>query len=95
MVVDVNWTYYSVHSAIYTNIKSLCCTSKTHIILYTNYTSFIGKVKFIKQNKNSEYFNLLERMVKNYQAKIYKNGKDIERQAKDSKLLLPRDHFLI
>ena len=27
--MDVNWTYCGNHFAIYTNIKSLCCTPET------------------------------------------------------------------
>lgn len=33
--------------AVYTNIKSLCCTSKTKIMLFFNYAS-------VKKNKNTK-----------------------------------------
>lgn len=29
----VNWTYCIHHSAIYTNIESLCCAPETNVIL--------------------------------------------------------------
>ena len=36
MVMDVNWTYYGDHFAIYTNIKSMHCTPKMICQLYLN-----------------------------------------------------------
>ena len=44
MVMDINWTYCGDHFAIYTNIKSLCCTPETKIC-YVNYTSMKKKEK--------------------------------------------------
>ena len=38
MVTDFNWIYCGKHFVMYTNIKSLCCTSETNIMLYVNYT---------------------------------------------------------
>ena len=36
--MDVNQTYCGDHFAMYTNIKSLCCTPETNI-MYIDYTS--------------------------------------------------------
>lgn len=36
--MDVNWTY-STYFAIYTNIKSVCCTRETNIMLYVSCAS--------------------------------------------------------
>ena len=38
--MDVNYTHCGDHFAIYANIKSLCCTPETNIMLYVNYISF-------------------------------------------------------
>ena len=37
MVTDVNLTYCGDHFAVYTNIKSLCCTPETNTTLHVNY----------------------------------------------------------
>ena len=37
--MDVNETYCGAHSAIYTGINSLRCSSETNIMLYVHYTS--------------------------------------------------------
>ena len=44
MVTDVNQTYCGDFT-IYTNIKSLCCTPETNIMLDVNYTSIKKKKK--------------------------------------------------
>ena len=41
--MDVNWTYCGDHFAMYTIIKSLCCTPETNITLYANYTLIFKK----------------------------------------------------
>lgn len=40
-MTEVNWTY----SGGYTNIESLCCTSKTYIMLGVNYVSVKNKLR--------------------------------------------------
>ena len=42
--MDVNQNYCDDHFTIYTNIKSLCCTSEANIMLYVNYISIKKKV---------------------------------------------------
>ena len=37
--MDINRTYCGDHFVVYTNIKSLCCTPATNIMLYVNYIS--------------------------------------------------------
>ena len=37
-MTDGNWTYCDDHFAMYTNVKSICCTLETNIIVYVNYT---------------------------------------------------------
>ena len=44
MVMDINQIYCDDRFAIYTNIKSLCCTPETNIMLYANYI-LILKIK--------------------------------------------------
>ena len=39
MAMYVNQTHCGEHFKIYTNVKSLCCTPETNIILYVNYAS--------------------------------------------------------
>ena len=43
MMTDVNQTFGGDHCDIYTNIKSLYCTSETNTILDVNYTSIKNK----------------------------------------------------
>ena len=45
-------TYCDNNFAIYTNIKCLCCTSETNIMLYFNY---ISKIKFKKRKINTPH----------------------------------------
>ena len=51
--MDVNETYCGDHFAIYTNIKSLCCTPETNIMLYVNYTSIDRLIN--REEKNGTY----------------------------------------
>ena len=46
MVTDVTGLTVSDHFTIYTNIKSLCCTPETKIMLYIKYTSIKTFKKF-------------------------------------------------
>ena len=39
MVIDGYYTYPGDEFVMYINVKSLCCTSETNIILYVNYIS--------------------------------------------------------
>lgn len=39
VVMDINQTFCGDYFAMYTNIKSVCCTPKTNIMLYINYIS--------------------------------------------------------
>ena len=41
MVMDGNQTYCGDHFAVYTNIKLLCCTPETNIMIHVNYTSIL------------------------------------------------------
>ena len=43
MVTYCNYTYHGDHFEIYRNIKSLCCTTGTNIVLWFNYTSKTNK----------------------------------------------------
>lgn len=38
MMVNVNYTYFGDHFAMYTNIESLYHAPETNIVLYVNYT---------------------------------------------------------
>lgn len=39
MAIVGGWTSCGDHFAVYKNIKSLCCTPETNLVLYVNYTS--------------------------------------------------------
>ena len=51
MVTDVNQSHYGDHFPVYTNTKSLFCTSESNIILYVNY-SLIKNKENLKKKKN-------------------------------------------
>lgn len=38
-LASLYWLMKRIHFVLYTNIKSLCCTPETHIVLYANYIS--------------------------------------------------------
>ena len=38
MVTDGNYTYWGDNFAMYTHIKSICCTPETNTVLYVDYT---------------------------------------------------------
>ena len=48
MVTDGNYTYQGEHFIIYINVKSLCCTPETNIILYANCTKIEKKINIKK-----------------------------------------------
>lgn len=54
MVMDINQTYCCEHSAVYTNIKSLCQTPETNM----SYVSYI----LIKKKKRGKEKNLGHRV---------------------------------
>ena len=37
-VTDENWTFYSDHFVVYTNMDLLCCKPETKEMLYTGFT---------------------------------------------------------
>lgn len=37
-MTESGWTYYGDNFTVYTNVKSLCCTLVTNIILFVDYT---------------------------------------------------------
>ena len=45
-----NWSHSGDHFMMYKNIKSLCCTLETNIILYVNY----NPVKFFTLKKKEK-----------------------------------------
>ena len=44
--MDIKWTYFGDHFIIYANIKALCCTLETNMMLYVNCT-------LIKKNRKA------------------------------------------
>ena len=55
MVLDVHETYPGGHSAIYTDIKSLCCTPETNMMLYVDCNSIKNRKNKIKKNTSRDY----------------------------------------
>ena len=51
MVIDVNQIYGGNHFTIYTNIKLLCCTSETNIMLYASYILILKNIYKIKSSE--------------------------------------------
>ena len=52
--MNVNETYCGDHFAMYTYIKSLCCTPETNVMLYVSKKCFI----LVKKQKQNQKQNL-------------------------------------
>lgn len=70
MVIDVNYTY-SDYFVMYTNIKPLCCTPESNIILFVNYTSIKKKLSR-KEKLLQEKCNILTNEIHQPTTKIKK-----------------------
>jgi len=90
--MDVHWTYYSDYFAIYTNIRSLCYTQETNIMLYQSYLNLKKKKKRIGRNKaENKTLNTISAWS-NYSECRWKRNKIIIRRlkCKEAKLITVR-----
>lgn len=56
--MDVDYIYCGHHFATYTNVKSLCCTAETNVMLCVNYASIKIKVKALDTKEKKALLNI-------------------------------------
>ena len=63
-MTDGDYTYHDEHRIIYINVKSLCCTPETNIILYVNYT-LINQLECLLYSVVTELNEITEEKMSN------------------------------
>ena len=80
-MMDVNWTYESDYFAIYTNIRSLCYTPETNIMLYQSYLNLKNKTEIARNKAENKTLNTISAWS-NYSECRWKRNKIIIRRLK-------------